>query len=86
MVLNNFSRRILASTTAAGDRKLLLHFVQRTGAPIHDFADLTIADGIAQANVHGGLNAKPGADCPRIGIMLNTNANDCQLIGSKSCG
>jgi hypothetical protein len=54
MSLNNFSRRIFASTAAAGDRQLHLHFVQRRGAPIHDFADLAIADGIAQANVHGG--------------------------------
>jgi hypothetical protein len=53
MSLNNFSRRILASTAAAGDRQLQLYFVERCGAPIHDFADLAIADGIAQANVHG---------------------------------
>jgi hypothetical protein len=53
MVLNNFSRRILAPTAATGDRQLLLDFVQRSGASIHDFADLAIADGIAQANVHG---------------------------------
>jgi hypothetical protein len=53
MVLNNFSRRILASTAATGDRQLQLHFVQRRGASIHDFADLTIADGIAQTDVHG---------------------------------
>jgi hypothetical protein len=53
MVLNNFSRRILASAAAAGDRQLQLYFVQRSGALIHDFADLAIADGIAQANVHG---------------------------------
>jgi hypothetical protein len=53
MSLNNFSRRILASPAAAGDWQLLLHFVQRCGASIHDFADLAIADGIAQANVHG---------------------------------
>jgi hypothetical protein len=53
MVLNNFSRRILASTAAAGDRQLQLHFIERSGAPIHDFADLTITDGIAQTNVHG---------------------------------
>ena len=52
MVLNNFSRRILASTAAARDGQLLLDFVERSGAPIHDFADLAIADGIAQANVH----------------------------------
>jgi hypothetical protein len=53
MVLNNFSRRIFASTAAAGDGQLQLHFVQRSGALIHDFADLAITDGIAQANVHG---------------------------------
>ena len=53
MVLNNFSRRIFASTAAAGDWQLHLYFVERSGALIHDFADLAIADGIAQANVHG---------------------------------
>ena len=53
MVLNNFSRRILASAAAAGDWQLQLYFVKRGGAFIHDFADLAIADGIAQANVHG---------------------------------
>jgi hypothetical protein len=52
MSLNNFSRRILASAAAAGDRQLQLYFVERSGAPIDDFTDLTIADGIAQANVH----------------------------------
>jgi len=53
MSLNHFSRRILASAAAAGDGQLLLHFVQRAGAAIHDFANLAITDGIAQANVHG---------------------------------
>jgi hypothetical protein len=52
MVLNNFSRRILASPATAGDRQLLLHVVQGGGASIHNFADLAVADGIAQANVH----------------------------------
>jgi hypothetical protein len=47
MVLNHFSRRILAPATAAGDGQLQLHFVQRAGAAIHDFADLAITDGIA---------------------------------------
>jgi hypothetical protein len=47
MSLNNFSRRILASAAAARDWQLQLHFVQRTGAAIHDFADLAIANGIA---------------------------------------
>jgi hypothetical protein len=54
MSLNNFSRRIFASTAAAGDWQLQLYFVQRAGASIHNFSDLAIADGIAQANVHGG--------------------------------
>jgi hypothetical protein len=53
MVLNNFSRRIFASTAAARDRQLQLYLVQRSGTAIHDFTDLAIADGIAQANVHG---------------------------------
>jgi hypothetical protein len=52
MSLNNFSRRILASTAATRDRQLQLHFVQRAGAAIHDFADLAIADGIAKTDVH----------------------------------
>ena len=53
MSLNNFSRRIFASAAAAGDRQLQLHFVQRTGAAIYDFADLAITDGITEADVHG---------------------------------
>lgn len=65
MSLNNFSRRILATAAATGDWQLQLHFVQRTGATIDDFADLAIADGIAQANVHGAQDLE--ADCPRIG-------------------
>ncbi len=64
MSLNNFSRRILASTAAAGDGQLQLDFVQRAGAAVHDFADLAIADGIAQADVHG-FEADP--EYPRIG-------------------
>jgi len=53
MSLNNFSRRIFASAATARDRQLQLHFVERAGTAIHDFADLAITDGIAQANVHG---------------------------------
>ena len=53
MSLNNFSRRIFAATTAAGDRQVSLYFAKRRGTTIHDFADLAIADGMAQTDVHG---------------------------------
>jgi hypothetical protein len=55
MRLNHFSRRIFASTAAAGDRQAHLDFEQRRGALIHGLANLAIADGIANANVHGWL-------------------------------
>jgi hypothetical protein len=53
MRLNHFSRRILASTAAAGDGQAHLDFQQRRGALIDGFADLAIADGMAHADVHG---------------------------------
>jgi hypothetical protein len=53
MRLNHFSRRIFASTAAAGDWQAHLDFQQRRGTLIDGFADLAIADGMAHADVHG---------------------------------
>jgi uncharacterized tellurite resistance protein B-like protein len=53
MRLNHFSRRILASTAAAGDWQAHLDREQRVRALIDSLADLAVADGMAQADVHG---------------------------------
>ena len=53
MSLNNFSRRILAAATAAGDRQVPLHLGQRIRTAIDNVADLAIANGVTQTNVHG---------------------------------
>jgi hypothetical protein len=53
MRLNHFSRRILAPAAATGYRQAHLHFEERAGALIDDFADLAIADCMAQTDVHG---------------------------------
>lgn len=53
MSLNNFSRRFFAATAAAGDGQPQLHFEQRTRALVDDLTDLSIADGMTQADVHG---------------------------------
>lgn len=53
MSLNNFSRRFLASTAAAGDWQVPLHLGKRTRTPVDDLADLAITDGMTQTNVHG---------------------------------
>lgn len=57
MRLNHFSRSLLASAAAAGDRQAHLDLEQRAGALVHGFADLAVADGMAKANVHGGWSA-----------------------------
>jgi hypothetical protein len=56
MRLNQFSRRIFASTAAGGDGQAHLDFEQRSRALIDGLADLTVADGMAHANVHGWLS------------------------------
>jgi hypothetical protein len=53
MRLNHFSRRIFASTATAGDRQAHLDIEQRRRALIDSLADLAVADGMTQADVHG---------------------------------
>jgi hypothetical protein len=79
MRLNHFSRRIFASTAAAGDRQAHLNFEQRRGALIHGLPDLAVTDGMAHANVHGWLlESRRLASVASIGHHVKTNANDCQ--------
>jgi hypothetical protein len=59
MRLNHFSRRFFATAAAAGDRQTHLYFEQRTGALIDSISDLAIADGVTQADVHGGRALDP---------------------------
>jgi len=51
--LDDLHRRLLATATAGSNRQLALHGRQRVRAPKNGFADLTIRDGMAKANVHG---------------------------------
>jgi hypothetical protein len=53
MRLNHFSRRIFASAAAAGDWQAHLDVEQRRRTLIDSLADLAVADGMAQADVHG---------------------------------
>jgi hypothetical protein len=70
MRLNHFSRRVLASTAAAGDGQAHLDFEQRPRALIDSFADLSVADGMAQANVHGlALDTGDWRQSRRLAIM-----------------
>ena len=78
MSLNNFSRRIFALAAAARDWKVLLYFRERLGTAVDDLADLAIADGAAEADVHGWESHRGRG--PRMVSILNTNANDCQLM------
>jgi hypothetical protein len=59
MSLNNFSRRILATAAATGHWQACLDFGQRGCALIDDLANLAIADGVTQTNVHG-FESRPG--------------------------
>jgi hypothetical protein len=49
---NDFLSRVFAATAAVGHRQVALHFRKRSSAPIHDFADLSVANAIAEADVH----------------------------------
>jgi len=41
-------------TAAVCDGEAGLNVIERAGAAIHALADLAVADGVAEANVHGG--------------------------------
>jgi hypothetical protein len=60
MRLDHIPRRLFTATTAARDGKMRLHFAQRAGATVHDFADLAIGDCAADADVHDGCFRKKG--------------------------
>ena len=79
MSLNNFSRGLFATAAATGDRQMPLHLGKRPGAAVDDLADLAIADGMTQANVHGS-KVSSKALARAMDAMLDTNANDCQLM------
>jgi hypothetical protein len=48
-----FASRFFTRAAAARDGEVRLHFVERSGAAVHDFPDLAIADRMTYANVHG---------------------------------
>jgi hypothetical protein len=69
---DDLPRGVFAAAAAAADGQLALHIEKRAGAMIDRFADLTIADCMADAYVHvGPLEAKAagrlsnGADSKR---------------------
>jgi hypothetical protein len=49
---DDFLCSVFTATAATGDREVALNFRQRTGTAVHDFADLTITDAIAETDVH----------------------------------
>jgi uncharacterized membrane protein len=75
MVVDDFAGAVFALAAAVRDRQVSLDGVQRIGATIHNFANLAIADSIAEADVHS--SAQP---IVARWVYLNTNANDCQLM------
>jgi len=59
---NDFLSRVFAATAAVSHRQVALHFGKRSSTSIHDFADLSVANAIAEADVHalarvGGVGA-----------------------------
>lgn len=71
MLIDDFAGGVFAGAATAGHRQICLNFAEGFGTPIHDLADLTIANGSADANVH----RPPIQDAAR----LIGNENDCQL-------
>lgn len=52
MGFDHGASRVFASTAATRDRQMRLHFIERRRPAVHDFADLAVADGMAEADVH----------------------------------
>jgi hypothetical protein len=52
MTVDDFAGRVFAATAAACDRQIGLHFMERACAAVQDLADLAVADGAADTNVH----------------------------------
>jgi len=51
---------VFTATAAGTNGKLALNFEQRARTVIDGIADLTVTDGVANANVHGGPSSVPG--------------------------
>lgn len=54
MTIDYFSCCVFAAAATTGDRQIRLDFTKGLGPAINDFADLTIANGSADAHVHEG--------------------------------
>jgi hypothetical protein len=77
MLLYEGRSRFLAATAAGTDRQPALYFAEGLGAVLDGLADLSVGDGMADANVHN--DPDPGTKPRPQGGMVNTNENDCQL-------
>jgi hypothetical protein len=76
---DDLPRGIFTAAAAAADGQLALHIEKRAGALIDRFADLTIANCMADAYVHvSPWKRKPPVGSP-MRLILNANTNDCQL-------
>lgn len=53
LAIDDFAGGLFATPAAIRHRKVGLYFPKRIRSTIHDFADLAVADPIAQADVHG---------------------------------
>jgi hypothetical protein len=60
VLVDDLASRVLASAAAARDGQIRLNFAKRFGALVDNFANLTIADGSADTNVH---DADPVGRC-----------------------
>ena len=52
MAIDDFARRVFAAAAAARDRQVGLDFAKRLGSAVYDLADLAIANGSTNADVH----------------------------------
>lgn len=52
MAIDDFAGSVLAGAAAACHGQQGLHFAKRSRAALDDLADLTVADGSANTNVH----------------------------------
>jgi hypothetical protein len=76
VVVDDLAGAVFTLAAAIGHGQVGLDSAQRIRATIYDLANLAITDSVTQADVHLAQSIRDQT----IGGMLNTNANDCQLI------
>lgn len=74
LLVHHLKGGFLAPPAAARHRQLALHFVQRAGTTIDDFANGAIGYRVADTDVHG----VPSGVLQRYERIVFPNKNDCQ--------